>query len=245
MTGRLPILPVLLARRGVDRAVDGHRVLVDRVTAWVASETAGAEERRGAIATRGGMLLGGAWVGWQLGPATLAVATPAWLAAAWWHGPATEPDAEVEQAEAERDEEEPPAPPAPPTPEDVAHDVDVLRRLIGDQPGIHLDALAAAVGLDHEQLRAWLNRLGVPVRRSVRIGGKHGRVRTGIHRDDLPDPAPRPETGPSPEGVEPAQSALHPHREGPEPRPGERTYAIDDEPVWPGTTPARQTTARG
>lgn len=233
MTGRLPIRPVLLARRGVDRAVDGHNVLVDRITAWVASEHAGATERRNSIATRGGLLLGGAWAGWQLGPAALAIGTPAWIAAAWWHGPPAEPEPEVEpEAEA------PLADPTPePAPEDVAHDIDVLRSLIGDQPGIHLDALAASVDLDHVQLRAWLNRLDVPVRRSVRIGGKHGLVRTGIHRDDLPDPTPQPEADPDPEGVEPAHSALHPSREGPRPRSGERAYEVDDEPLWPGTTP--------
>ncbi|TRV81741.1 hypothetical protein FKN01_00015 [Streptomyces sp. 130] len=70
----------------------------------------------------------------------------------------------------------------------------LVRDLIGDRPGVHLSTL-----LDHLQkhgqgegwtvsdLKARLPRLGVPVRRSVKVGKK---VATGVHRDDLPAPSP-------------------------------------------------------
>ncbi|MGW1182978.1 hypothetical protein ACWD7Y_05240 [Streptomyces drozdowiczii] len=70
----------------------------------------------------------------------------------------------------------------------------LVRDLIGDRPGVHLSTL-----LDHLQkhgqgegwtvsdLKARLPRLGVPVRRSVKVGKK---VATGVHRGDLPTPSP-------------------------------------------------------
>ncbi|MGW1998595.1 hypothetical protein, partial [Embleya sp. NPDC001921] len=140
--------PVDRAAAHVHRAVDGHHTLVDRITTWVAAEAAGAVERRRAIATRGGILLGGAWSGWQLGPTALAIATPAWLAAAWWAGPPAATEA-TDTPKAE-----------PLDPEAARHrDLTAIRRAIGDRRGIHLAEItdrvqAAGIDWDTADVRA-------------------------------------------------------------------------------------------
>lgn len=72
----------------------------------------------------------------------------------------------------------------------------LLADLIGDRPGVHLSTV-----LDHLQeqgqgegwtvadLRARLEALQVPVRRSVKVAR---RVAYGVHRDDLTAPSPQP-----------------------------------------------------
>ncbi|MFI6979324.1 hypothetical protein ACIBSV_12160 [Embleya sp. NPDC050154] len=220
MSGRLPVRPVLLARRGVDRAVDGHRILLDRITTWVAAERE--PDRPQTIAIRGGMLAGGAYLAWQLGEVALIAGTPAWIGAAWWHGPTT-PAAEPEP-------ESPTVEPGPPDEDAVAHDRAILRDLIGDRIGIHLVDLDAATGQTPEQRRAWLRRIGIPVRRSVRIEGV---ILSGVHRDDL-DPAPPEEPAPLGPGVDAGGGGVEPALHDPD----GRYAALDAEPVWPGSSPA-------
>lgn len=85
-------------------------------------------------------------------------------------------------------------------------------QLIGDRQGVHLrDLLAHAQahgmfeGLEVSDLRAHLERWGIPVQKRVRVRGLG--VTVGIHRDDLPAPfGPSPEAAP----VEAAQPRLHP-----------------------------------
>lgn len=76
-----------------------------------------------------------------------------------------------------------------------------LLDLIGDRPGIHLRDLYPAMRTlpghedrDNGQLRAALRTLGVPVRRSLRLGGVAGR--SGVARADLAAlPSPPGELG--------------------------------------------------
>ncbi|MEU0941068.1 hypothetical protein [Embleya sp. NPDC005971] len=221
--------PVDRAAAHVHRAVDGHHTLVDRITAWVASEGVGTEGRRSTIATRGGILIGSAWIGWQLGPTALAIATPAWLAASWRAGPAA----------AATDD------PTPPLDPEAARlrDLTAIRTAIGDRRGIHLAEItdriqAAGIDWTTADVRAWITGHGVRVRDSVRVGGKAGKVRAGVHRDDLEaalDPAPRSDPDPSPPGVVAGHDALHPPLQAELPPAGERRYTLDDEPLWPGT----------
>jgi hypothetical protein len=87
-------------------------------------------------------------------------------------------------------------------PRDLSRDefVDLARDLIGDAPGVHLAALATALGPDHSiaDVRALAERHQVPVRPSVRDADR--RVSPGVHRADLP---PLPEPLPGRPGVEP------------------------------------------
>ncbi|WP_329592145.1 hypothetical protein OG195_27335 [Streptomyces sp. NBC_01362] len=70
----------------------------------------------------------------------------------------------------------------------------LVRNLIGDRPGVHLSTLLGHLqkhgqgeGWEVADLRARLPRLGIPVRRSVKVAR---RVAYGVHRDDLPKPSP-------------------------------------------------------
>ncbi|GAA3718128.1 hypothetical protein [Streptomyces tremellae] len=72
--------------------------------------------------------------------------------------------------------------------------VELLADLIGDRPGVHLSALLAHLqerghgeGWKVADLRARLETLGVPVRRSVKVARK---VAYGVHREDLPERSP-------------------------------------------------------
>lgn len=98
----------------------------------------------------------------------------AWCVAAWWVCPAA------------LDEPEP-SPEAKPARDGF---IRWLLTLMGDQPGIHLRDLYPAMrklpgqeGRDNTQLRAALRTLGVPVRRSLRLGGVAGR--SGVAKADL------------------------------------------------------------
>jgi hypothetical protein len=73
-------------------------------------------------------------------------------------------------------------------------DLALAHKLIGTAPGVHLAALAAALGpawtIAH--VRALAGRHQVPVRASVRDASR--RVSPGVHRDDVPPlPEPLPE----------------------------------------------------
>lgn len=70
----------------------------------------------------------------------------------------------------------------------------LLWQLIGDRNGVHLSAVLAHLhegghgeGWEVADLRARLAALGVPVRRSVKVGG---RVTWGVRAADLPAPSP-------------------------------------------------------
>src|SRR5262249_24839981 len=72
--------------------------------------------------------------------------------------------------------------------------VDLLAGLIGDRPGVHLATGLARLegrgqgeGLELADVRARLEALGVPVRRSVKVAR---RVAYGVHREDLPGRSP-------------------------------------------------------
>ncbi|MEU5608437.1 hypothetical protein AB0H03_06715 [Streptomyces sparsogenes] len=132
------------------------------------------------------VLLGGAaWLLYRVvraRPALMWLLAAGWLIAAWRATRKTPTEA------AEDEPEEGPA----------AADPDAVRQLlveaIGDRPGVHLSTLLAHLqergqgeGWQVADLRARLEALGVPVRRSVKVDR---RVAYGVHRDDLPAPSP-------------------------------------------------------
>lgn len=107
--------------------------------------------------------------------------TGAWLRAAWKAG----------RAPAETAGETPEEAPEEPGRDAV---LTLLQELIADRPGVHLSAVLAHLqqhgqgeGWTVADVRARLDALGVPSRRSVKVAG---RVSWGVHRDDLPAPAP-------------------------------------------------------
>lgn len=131
---------------------------------------------------RAAISLAGLWVWWRTlnvwpwltGVLFAAFAIKAWRAAD------REEDAEEQQAAADEARE-------------MLLDEVYLRllvRLIGDEPGIHLERLGPELGrvderlaaLTRPELRDLLGVLGVPVRRSLRVGARTGVP--GVHRDD-------------------------------------------------------------
>lgn len=95
--------------------------------------------------------------------------------------------------------------------------VAVLRRLIGDAPGVHLKTVAEHLQtaapeevLDRPMVRAKLAALQIPTRASVRDAS--GRVNEGVHRADLVAwlealPAPASDAAPGP-GSKPVATAV-------------------------------------
>jgi hypothetical protein len=173
---------------GADRLAAGSAVLVRRVpaalAAWVArgrrADLTGWRAALGPL-VRAGLLLATGYVLVRIVravPAVLWLLAPAWLIAAWRAAP--RPVAAPGPAAAD----EPPAP-APADPR--AGFVYWLLQAIGDRPGIHLRELYPAMrtlpGQEHHDdaaLRARLRALGVPVERSIRVGGVAGR--SGVYR---------------------------------------------------------------
>lgn len=145
-----------------------------------------------------------AWHAPRIAVFAIPAALLAWCVAAWTVAPPAdvEPEAPVEAEEQ----------PAANAPEDVyAATLEWIRRLIGDNQGVHLrDLLDHAqahgmfTGLDVAALRAHLERWDIPVRDSVRVRGLG--VTVGIRKDDLP---PLPEASPESGGQDPPETQLH------------------------------------
>jgi hypothetical protein len=90
-----------------------------------------------------------------------------------------------------------------------------LLQTIGDRPGIHLRDLYPAMrslpgrsGLDDTALRAWLTGLGVPVVRSLRVGGVAGR--SGVRQADVLALLSPTESGPGEQSGDAGQSTDSP-----------------------------------
>lgn len=180
------------AQRRARTLVAGQRILVrrlaERAAAWVRAGRR--DDLAGVAAVLGCVLrlvvLGGAAYGaWWLvrrWPVILWAAVPLWLWAAvraLGHGEDTAEEPHVPAADTTAQQEQLHA---------------LVRDLISDRPGVHLSTLLAHLqqhgqgeGWTVSDLKARLPRLGVPVRRSVKVGKK---VATGVHRDDLPTPSP-------------------------------------------------------
>jgi hypothetical protein len=104
------------------------------------------------------------------------------------------------------------APSPPATESATAPDVEAVRRLLldvmGDASAVHLRTVLAHLQKHHQwegrkvaDLRVHLERLGVPINRSVKVAG----VPTwGVRRRDLEAPSPVKETEASPNGHLPA-----------------------------------------
>ena len=167
------IRPVL-AFTGAGRALAvGSYVLARR--AWDAlGEHLGTWERLGALGFGGYLVVYGCQHAPHVAEFAVLGTVVAWCVAAWWTA-APAVDA--------------------PAPEPAAIDARAgfavwLVSLMGEQPGIHLRDLYPAMrqlpgqeGRDNTQLRAALGALGVPVRRSLRLGGVAGR--SGVARADV------------------------------------------------------------
>lgn len=174
---RLRTGSALLARGGAARAATWCRKSYrDDLTGWKAAL---------GPAVRVVLLGGTAWLLIRIvraRPALMWLVAAGWFVAAW---------RATRKAPAEAAEDEPEEGPAAPDPGAVRQ---LLVEAIGDRPGVHLSTLLAHLqeqgqgeGWAVADLRARLEALGVPVRRSVKVDRK---VAYGVHRDDLPAPSP-------------------------------------------------------
>jgi hypothetical protein len=181
--------PVLAVAGAGAALCAGSLVLAQRGWAWL-GERLNHGERLGALSVAGYVAVYGCTHAPHIARFAVPGAVVAWCAAAWWHAP--------------------PAP-AEPAPEvEASGSADAFTRwlltLMGDRPGIHLRDLYPAMrklpgheDRDNAQLRAALNALDIPVRRSLRLGGVAGR--SGVARADLaPLPSPAGELPGEPDG---------------------------------------------
>lgn len=199
----------LLAVRGAGSAlIDGSKILLRRGWAQLGQHL-DRWERYGALAFGGYAVVYAADHAPHIARFAIPAAIVAWCVAAWWVAPPVD--------EPEPDAAETPTGDAP---QAFAR---WLLDLIGDRPGVHLRELYPAMrklpghqDRDDTQLRAALRTLGIPVRRSLRIGIVAGR--SGVARADL-EALPSPAGEPSGEsGGDAGQSADSP----PVSAPGER-----------------------
>ncbi|WP_329336121.1 hypothetical protein OG252_13185 [Streptomyces sp. NBC_01352] len=175
----------ILAFTGTGNALwAGSRVLAGRIWGEL-GEHFDRWERLAALAGAGYVAGYGCWHAPHIAEFAVPGAVLGWCVAAWWMTPPVfEPVDEETWASAPTD--------------DFAQ---WLIDLIGNRPGIHLRDLYPAMrelpgheDRDNGQLRAALNHLGIPVRRSLRIGLVAGR--SGVALADLqPLPSPLGESG--------------------------------------------------
>ncbi|MFB7776909.1 hypothetical protein [Streptomyces bauhiniae] len=171
------------------------RRLAERTAAWVARGRR--QDLKGWKAVLGcwlriGVVLFGLYLLWRLVravPALLWLLSAAWTTAAWRAGKPAPEDAEEEPEEA----------PAGDSAEPVRT---LLLELIGEGSGVHLRTVLAHLQKEGMQegrtvtdMRLRLERLGIPVHRSVKVGG----VPTwGVRKRDLQPPTPETDPAPSP-----------------------------------------------
>lgn len=189
------------ARRpdAAERLTTGTRILARRAATgaadWVRDgrrhDLTGWRAALGPIA-RIAVLALGLWVLWRVlraVPVLLWLATPAWLWGAWRAGKPT-PPASAEPADEAPDEpdEEPSAEDPEPAPPDPRTTVLLwLADTIGNRPGIHLGELhskltdrPALAHLKRADIRTLLDRYGIAVERTLRVGRIAGR--SGVSR---------------------------------------------------------------
>lgn len=170
---RSELRPVLAFTGAGSALWTGSVVLATRGWAWIGERTDW-QERLAGIVFAGYAISYSCVQAPEIARFAVPGALLGWCVAAWWHAPSVvdEPVPSVE---------------ARPTQDGF---VRWLVALIGDAPGIHLRDLYPAMrtlpgheGRDNAQLRAALRTLGVPIRRSLRLGGVAGR--SGVARADL------------------------------------------------------------
>lgn len=176
---RAELRPVLVFTGAGTALWTGSCELIRR--GWTAlDEQLGIWEKLGAVAV--GVYVAG--YGCWHAPHAAVFAAPgavlAWCVAAWWVAPPADA-----------------APAEPPAPDAAEAFTRWLLDLIGNRSGIHLRELYPAMrqlpgheDRDNVQLRAALNTLGIPVTRSLRLGGVAGR--SGVARGDLKALLPSP-----------------------------------------------------
>jgi len=202
---RAELRPVLAFTGAGAALCTGSVVLAGRGWGWL-SERLDWRERIGVLAVGGYLAVYGCAHAPHVARFAVPGAIVVWCAAAWWVAPPTrtEPDEpageELEQL------------PAGQAQDVYAATLEWVREQIGDRQGVHLrDLLEHAQAhsmfetLDVSELRAHLERWGIPVRNRVRVRGLG--VTVGIYRDDLP---PLPEPLPDPDGQDPPDPQLHP-----------------------------------
>ncbi|MDT0387837.1 hypothetical protein [Streptomyces dubilierae] len=188
------------------RLADGSSALARRLSARLADWVARArrDDLTGWRAALGcwlrlALLIFGLYLLWRLVravPVLLWLLSAGWIAAAWRAGRAPSPEAS-DETPSEAPEE------AAPTP-----DVEAVRRLLldvmGDAPAVHLRTVLAHLqkqgqweGRKVTDLRVHLQRLDIPVSRSVKVAGT---PTLGVRRRDLeaPSPAEPQEASPAP-----------------------------------------------
>jgi hypothetical protein len=222
---------------GLDRWCAGQAALRRDIHHWITARDR-TDGRWQAIAVRHGGVAAGGLAAVTTGGWPVAAAGACWAVAAWRRAPNELPPKEPEE------EDEAPAPS-----DRRAAYLHLVAAIIGDRSGVHLANLYTTLRhydhwADHTdpQLRALIDEIGIPVRRTMRVGPVSGR--SGIHRDDLAHamaahgiPYPNPAPNPSPHSEEAGHSDVE--------RPVERgveTHSTpvtvinssrDHEPAWP------------
>lgn len=178
----------------VARACIGTGQTVGRVR-WIWEKAEG-RARLGLIVSRGLTTAFGLW-----SAGALALHWP-WVGAAeiiallfYGHAKAEIEEAEQAEAEPEADDAEQPATARPmPSPAEIRELlINGIRHLAGQRQGVHLDqlhtvwSLEGDLQMDLSEFRRWVEAHGIPVRDSLKAGGK---TRIGVHLDDLPAAAP-------------------------------------------------------
>lgn len=197
--------PILACGQAARALVTGSRALLHHGWQWATSS----RQRLGCLAA-GSLTL---FLAYRIHPVpVLSTGLITWAIAAWIHAPTTAsrlpPNKPVTDPAEEPDDD---------TPTEEIHSPNedrlpgILDHLIGDTRGVHLPAIVNhlhTTGLDttctRPDVRAALDRRGIPTRPSVKVDGK---VNEGVHREDLdawlkalPDHIPKeaPQTAPTP-----------------------------------------------
>lgn len=173
-------------RRVLARIVTGSGLLWGQFATWLIA---------GRLRETAGRLFGVFAAGWMLGGMLLAARPLLWITAGAWCVAAYRTTRTVERREASE-----------------AAFVQWIRDQIGDRNGVLLAELlaglhAAGMHLDWDvtDVRAVVERLGIPVRDAIKVSGS---VSIGVHVDDLTavwdvdiTPPPAPSESPSPAGL--------------------------------------------
>lgn len=181
MGRRLGELRSLVAcRYAIESLAEGSRLLIWRGIGWCGQAPDPASSRGRLYMLGGGVLVAGYGAVRYPMPG-VALELVGWCVAAWMHAPQAGADVGEEELLDDPGEDDEPEP-ADPLP-------GILQELIGDAPGVHLPTIVAHLhetGLDttcdRASVRAAITRRGIPLRGSVRAGG---RVNEGVHRADL------------------------------------------------------------
>lgn len=172
--------PILACGDAARALVTGSSVLAGSCRDWAMQD--GKRGRLGVLATSCAICAKAI----EIWPATGAGVAGAWVIAAWMHAP---PPPATEHPPGETAEAPPEGAQEPPLIDDRAAFLEWLADLIGTANGVHLDPLWEALSeepgcaLPRAHLGPLLDRLQVPVQRTVSVAGVAGR--SGVRRADV------------------------------------------------------------